>query len=324
LANVSVINLGATLYTGPLNVANTITRIRNDLTIPGDPDDGAVFTNTQKVLPTGTWYEFQVAPSNGSNMNFSSSISAPGPMRLLLDTNGDVYFTGDNNVTFIPVYLARSATPPTIGTFPIAPASATPGTTITLSAGNVVAIDGSNVNLYVESKPTSGLQIGSDTLIGTAASRGATPAPVIGVFRLNPGSLTLGGSVILGATSVVESGSPISSVAFYRDSDSTSGLQTATDTLLGIGASSGTTLNFAFSTAGFTASQFVPFGLTVNASDVLWPASSDMNARHSSSGLTNGLWQYQINNGPWTLIGDFTTRFTIPAIWRQAREVLLV
>ena len=35
-----------------------------------------------------------------------------------------------------------------------------------------------------------------------------------------------------------------------------------------------------------------------------------MNYRHSSTGPDNGYWQYQLNGGAWTLIGDFSDEFS--------------
>src|SRR5437763_1870388 len=90
LANVSVVNFGTTVYTGPLNTANTLNRIRANGT-PLDTNDGSVYSNNNGALPNGSWFEFVVSPTNGTDQNFSSQISFPGPMRILLDTLGDVY-----------------------------------------------------------------------------------------------------------------------------------------------------------------------------------------------------------------------------------------
>jgi guanyl-specific ribonuclease Sa len=104
ITSVKVINFGKVIYTGPLDVTKTITRIRNNQG-PTSSDDGSVFSNYQKLLPTqtsGYYREFVVSPSTGTNKVFN--ITFPGPMRLVLGKNGELYFTGDHYSSFTRIH----------------------------------------------------------------------------------------------------------------------------------------------------------------------------------------------------------------------------
>ena len=65
---------------------------------------------------------------------------------------------------------------PTIGSFVANPASVTVGASTTLTASNVTDTGSTitGVNFYRESNGTSGLQIGSDTLVGSGTASGTT------------------------------------------------------------------------------------------------------------------------------------------------------
>ncbi|MFL5330882.1 MAG: ribonuclease domain-containing protein [Gemmataceae bacterium] len=353
ISNVSVVNFGTTVYTGPLDVTNTLNRIRANGT-PFDAHDGSVYSNNNGLLPNGSWYEFVVSPSTGTDHNFSSQFSSPGPMRILLDTLSDVYFTGDHYSSFKLVYQHGQATP-TIGSFSLSPSSVAAGTSTTLTASNVTETGGTiaSVKFYRESNGSSGLQIGSDTLLGTGTQSGTTwtfatsttgltagnyayyavatdsastsspassanltvtsgtPTPAIGSFTLNPVSVTIGNSTTLTAANVTETGGTISSVKFYRESNGTSGLQTATDTLLGTGSQAGTTWTLATSTTGLTAGNYTYYALasdtvgTTNSATttlaVTNPAASGVALAWDVNGQTNygsqGLGASQVANG---------------------------
>jgi guanyl-specific ribonuclease Sa len=103
-ANVQVINFGDTVYDGPLDIASTLDRIRSDVMLPHN-NDGSVFTNRQGILPgnpyDGYWHEFVVWPYSVSDS--PNGVNFPGPMRVLLGANGEVYFTGDHYATASPV-----------------------------------------------------------------------------------------------------------------------------------------------------------------------------------------------------------------------------
>lgn len=102
------------VYTGIVNVAPTLERIRQGFSVHADePDDGGFFnfTGSPDQLPNiprmGNDYymEFMVWP--GEFMNFVNgtfdiqatpfgSVEWPGPMRLIIGLGGEVYFTGDH------------------------------------------------------------------------------------------------------------------------------------------------------------------------------------------------------------------------------------
>src|SRR4029079_387197 len=63
------------------------------------------------------------------------------------------------------------------------------------------------------------------------------------------------------------------------------------------------------SSAGISANAFVTFGFPVGAGQSVSLSSIDLNYRRNSSGPTNGLWQFQIDNGAWVNIGAFTNQF---------------
>ena len=232
LANVSVVNFGTTVYTGPLNVSNTINRIRAN-NGPISRDDGIVFTNSGHPLPVGgTYYEFDVAPSNGTDHTFT--FAAPGPMRLVLNTSGSLYFTGDHYVTFTPVYV-HGQSKPTIGSFTINPSTVMSGGSVTLTASNVTETGGTiqGVSFYLSgtlvgtgtrngttwtlSTSTNGFAAGTYTYTAIATDTAGTtsdPAtatltvtrgtPRIGSFTVSPNNVPAGTPVTLTAANVTE------------------------------------------------------------------------------------------------------------------------
>jgi hypothetical protein len=64
------------------------------------------------------------------------------------------------------------------------------------------------------------------------------------------------------------------------------------------------------SSAGISGNQLASFGFTVSSGELASLATINMNYRRATGGPSNGYWQYQINNGSWTLIGDFTNEFS--------------
>lgn len=62
--------------------------------------------------------------------------------------------------------------------------------------------------------------------------------------------------------------------------------------------------------AGVSDDKSVSFGFTVSAGNTASLSSLDLNYRRSNSGTGNGLWQYQINVGAWTDIGDLANAFS--------------
>ncbi len=303
LANVSVVNFGTTVYTGPLNVSNTINRIRAD-NGPITTDDGIVFNNNSHQLPPGgTYYEFNVAPRGGTDHTFT--FSSPGPMRLVLNTNGSLYFTGDHYSTFTPVYVHGQGTP-TIGSFTINPSTVMSGGSATLTASNVTETGGtiSTVTFYLESNGVPGLQIGSDTTLGNGSRSGTTwtfpvstngfaagtytyyavatdisgnssdvasanltvtrGTPTIGSFTASPNTVQTGDPVTLTAGNVTENGGTISTVSFYLESNGIPGLQTDTDTFLGSGTQNGNDWSLPLATDGFAAGTYTLYAVAAD------------------------------------------------------------
>lgn len=176
LTNVSIVDFGTTIYTGSLDVTNTMNRIRaGGKSI--DSNDGAVYGNNNGALSprSGTWFEFVVDPKTGTNRSFSG-VTFPGPMRVLLNSDGTTYFTGNHYTSFVSLWKPGSAPLPSIGTLTVSPSTVVAGGSFTLSANNVAEPGGSvtSVKFYRDTNGTGGLQIGSDTLVGSGTQNGST------------------------------------------------------------------------------------------------------------------------------------------------------
>lgn len=307
LTSVSIVDFGTTIYTGSLDVTNTLNRIRaGGRSI--DTNDGSVYTNSNGALSprSGTWFEFVVDPRTGTNRSFSG-VTFPGPMRLLLNTDGTTYFTGNHYSSFVSLWKPGSAPLPTIGSLTIGPSTVVAGGSFTLSANNVAETGGSvtGVKFYRDTNGTGGLQVGSDTLVGSGTQSGSTwsfttttgslasgsytfyavasdasntssaavsavltvtnpPKPVIGSFTVSPASVVVGGSIMLTASNVTESGGSVSGVSFYRETGGAAGLQTGSDALVGQGTRSGTTWTLAATTAGLAAGSYTYYAVATD------------------------------------------------------------
>lgn len=191
IASTTVVNNGTTIYTGPLDTTITLDRIRAD-NGPNRSGDGALFTNNgNPPLPTnrGTFYEFTINPQTGCTPDWTTSqIAFPGPIRFMIDTSGDIYFTGDHYSTDLNLYIAGT---PLVGSIVASPSSATAGTTVTLTAAGVsesispapnlnantgtnVLAAVSNVQFFLETNGVSGLQTDTDQLLGSGTQSGST------------------------------------------------------------------------------------------------------------------------------------------------------
>jgi ribonuclease/Cadherin domain/Dockerin type I domain len=348
LTNVSVVDFGSTVYTGALNVSNTVNRIRMNNGSSLDPNDGGVYNNSNGALPSAsTWYEFVVAPSNGANINFSGSpynVSSPGPMRLVVNNVGDVYYTGDHYSTFNPLYLQTQS--PAIASFSVSPSTVAVGSTIGLTASGVTQTGAtiSNVSFYRESNGVSGLQPGSDIFVGLGVQNGttwalpnqATTGLVAGSYtyyaqamdsssavKTSTSTLTVSSGTNGGSNGVLLAWNMTGQTAFGTQGLVASTIGSGLTNTLGLTRGSGvTTTNTAASnawggngwastsTAGVSGNQFVSFGFTVSAGQIASLSSVDLNYRRSASGSANGLWQYQINAGSWTDAADVTNEFS--------------
>lgn len=191
IPSTSVVNFGTTVYTGPLDTSITLDRLRDD-NGPNRSGDGALFTNNgNPPLPTnrGNFYEFTINPQTGCSPNFTTSqIAFPGPLRFMVDTSGDVYFTGDHYATDRNLYIGGT---PSVGSVTISPASAAAGTAVTLNASSVsetisplpnlnantgsnILAAVSNVQFFVDINGTAGLQSDTDRLLGSGVQDGST------------------------------------------------------------------------------------------------------------------------------------------------------
>jgi len=191
IASTSVVNFGTTVYTGPLDTTITLDRIRGDNGPNRSGDGGSFINNGNPPLPTnrGSFYEFTINPQTGSSPSFTSSqVAFPGPLRFMIDTSGDVYFTGDHYATNRNLYVSGT---PSVGSVAASPSSTTAGTAVTLTASNVseaispspnlnantgsnVLATVSNVQFFLETNGTTGLQTDTDPLLGSAAQSGST------------------------------------------------------------------------------------------------------------------------------------------------------
>jgi hypothetical protein len=110
-------------------------------------------------------------------------------------------------------------------------------------------------------------------LVGTTTTT-TTPVPAIGSLKASAGSVTAGANITLTAANVTETGGTISTVTFYRESNATSGLQTASDTLVGTGVQNGTTWTITLSTSGLAAGNYTFYAVATDSAGVSSAASS--------------------------------------------------
>lgn len=239
-------------------------------------------------------------------------------------------------------------TRPIIGEFAIAAPVVIAGGTATLTASNVGESGGgtiSGVNFYRESNGTTGLQIGADTMVGAGTfdgtnwtldqSTGDLTAGIYTYYAVAVDGANVSGaaaSAVLTVTSLSGSNFITGTVVAWNTRGQTSyGAQGLAATTVATGAvnSTGLTRGSGVSTAstassnawggrgwdstsadGIAGGDFVTFGFTVGAGYMTSLDSIGLNYRRNSSGPANGYWQYQVNNGDWNLIGDFTNEFS--------------
>jgi hypothetical protein len=105
-----VYNFGTLVFSGPVNVALTLQRIRLGYWMPTETDDGGFFNfDNSGELPNiprkgnNYYMEFVVWPFiNVTNATYDTGqeaygvVAYPGPMRLLIGLGGEVWFTGDH------------------------------------------------------------------------------------------------------------------------------------------------------------------------------------------------------------------------------------
>jgi endonuclease/exonuclease/phosphatase family metal-dependent hydrolase len=284
----------------------------------------------------GTTWTFPVSTSGESTGTYTYYAVAT-------DSNGKSSAVATTTLT-----VTSGSGTPTIGSFVANPSSVTVGTATTLTASNVTETGGTGsitgVNFYRESNGTSGLQIGSDTTVGAGSQSGTTWTISASTTGLAVGTYTFyavatdsngNSSTVASTTLTVTSGgsTPIHGTVLAWDTDGQSsfGKQDLLATTIATGATDSTGLtrgsgvstsgtgasnawggdNWAStSSAGISGNEFVTFGFTVASGYTTSLSSISMNYRRSSTGPSNGYWQYQINGGAWVLIGDFSNEFS--------------
>jgi hypothetical protein len=301
---------------------------------------------------TGTYHIFGVngttpvhgTVNSGANTSFNGNLVQDGPTFISGATLLSDLTTASDHLPVVADFTIPTGTgTPTIGSFTVNPASVTVGGTVTLTASNVTETGGTitAVNFYRESNGTAGLQIGSDTLVGSGTQSGTTwTLGNVATSGLSAGTYTYyavatdalnvssnPATATLTVTNPVNNGTVLGWEVNGQSNFGTQGLAAATvasgvTNTLGLTRGSGvTTSNTAAanawggngwastSAAGLSGNQYVTFGLTVGAGETASLAALDLHYRHSSTGPTSAYWQFQVNGGAWTLIGDFPNAF---------------
>jgi Endonuclease/Exonuclease/phosphatase family len=281
--------------------------------------------------------------NNGSNTALNNNLVQDGGAFISASTlYSDLTTASDHLPVVADFTVPTSAGSPVIGSFTISPTSVQTGGSFTLTASNVTDTGGtiSSVTFYRESNGTNGLQVGSDTLVGSGTQNGTTWTLTVSTTGLTAGTYTFyavatdtNGVTSTPASTTLTVTNPATSgvlVAWDVNGQSNYGTQGLAAAQVASGVSnslgltrasgvgtSGTAAGNAWggnnwaatSSAGISGSQYVTFGLTVAAGEVVSLSSLDLHYRHSSTGPTSGYWQYQLNGGAWTLIGDFANEF---------------
>lgn len=92
----TIINYGTEIFRGKIDLNSELKRIRDGKQL-NHRNDGAFFQNREGRLPSAprnTYREF-VYTQRG--------LPFPGPARILINTSGQVWFTGDHYGTFVKV-----------------------------------------------------------------------------------------------------------------------------------------------------------------------------------------------------------------------------
>ena len=137
--------------------------------------------------------------------------------------------------------------------------------TLSLSAAGLLA---GNYTYYALAADSTGVKATASAILAVV-----TPTPSIGSFAPSLASVTTGATVTLTASNVIENGGSVSTVAFYRETNGTSGFQ-PTDTFLGDGTASGTTWSLGTSTYGFAAGNYTYYAVAVDTANLLSVAST--------------------------------------------------
>jgi subtilase family serine protease len=308
----------------------------------GPATGGTIVTITGTGFTGASAVKFGATSATTYTVNSATQITATDPagsgvvdVTVTIPAGGTSATSSADHFTYIAI--------PSIGSFTVSPTSIAIGATVTLTAANVVEAGGSatitGVNFYRNTNGASGLQIGSDTLIGGGTPSGTTwtlaNVPTAGLtagsytyFAVATDSTSANSAAASTSLTVTTPGPVLAWSVTGQTNFGTQGLSAATiasgvTNSLGLTrgsgvTTSGTAANNAWggknwnstSSGGISNNEFASFGLTVGAGKVVSLSTIDMNYRRGSSGPSNGYWQYQINGGSWNLIGDFTNEFS--------------
>ena len=143
----------------------------------GPATGGTSVTITGTGFTGATAVKFGTANAAAYTVNSATQITATAPAGTgLVDMTVTVPVGGTSATSSADQFTYTAI--PSIGSFTISPTSIVVGGTITLTAANVVEAGGSatitGVNFYRESNGSSGLQIGSDALVGAGTQSDTT------------------------------------------------------------------------------------------------------------------------------------------------------
>ncbi|MCY2924072.1 MAG: hypothetical protein NT031_01295, partial [Planctomycetota bacterium] len=114
-------------------------------------------------------------------------------------------------------------------------------------------------------------------LVGGVTTPVAPAGPSISSLAVAPGSVVAGASVTLSASGITDPTHPVASVAFYLESNATTGLQTGSDTFLGYGSLVGSAWTLAASTAGLTPGTYTYYAVATDSGNLVSsPASTSL------------------------------------------------
>jgi filamentous hemagglutinin len=97
LKDISVIDFGKNVYRGDMDINPTIDRIRRGEKL-SHPNDGSYFTNRERSLPSQNDRQFY-----REFVHKMRGFSFPGPQRVIIGKDGNVWYTGDHYASFIQV-----------------------------------------------------------------------------------------------------------------------------------------------------------------------------------------------------------------------------
>jgi hypothetical protein len=233
---------------------------------------------TGRGTPTTALVSDLVGPTAAPNPTIASVTA--NPTSIL--TTGSSTITANNvtdpgaTITSVGIYRESNSTPGlqvgTGGDTLVANATqsgANWSTTVSgLAAGSytyyALATDSASVT------SATGTSAASATLTVTAP----TPNPTIGSVTVSPSSIAAGTSVTVSANNVSDTGSTLTGVAIYQESNGTAGVQPGSDTLVGNATQSGSNWTLAVATTGFAPGNYTYYAVATDAASVTSPTGT--------------------------------------------------